>query len=219
MVVSSVTPLICSAMPCQSLGSSARRAPSTSRTHPELLGVGRRSARAPCRRARTRRPCARAGWRRRRRRGSCWGPRRRASAAPARCTTSTPRASRPSRRTPGRPWGRRAVPLGADGDGRGGVVLGREDVAARPADLGAERGQGLDEHRGLDGHVQRAGDAGAGQRLAVGVLGAQRHEAGHLVLGEADLLAAELGQRQVGDAGTAGRRCPGSAPTVIPWWT
>ena len=57
-------------------------------------------------------------------------------------------------------------------DGRGGVVLGREDVAGAPADVGAERGQRLDQHGGLDGHVQRAGDAGAGERLAVGVLGA-----------------------------------------------
>ena len=38
-----------------------------------------------------------------------------------------------------------------------------------------------------------------GERLLVGVLGAQRHEAGHLVLGELDLLAAEGGQREVGD--------------------
>ena len=50
--------------------------------------------------------------------------------------------------------------VGADGDGRGRVVLGGEDVAAGPAHLGAEGGQGLDEHRGLDGHVQRAGDRG-----------------------------------------------------------
>ena len=51
------------------------------------------------------------------------------------------------------------------GDGRGGVVLGGEDVARRPAHLGAEGDQGLDQHGGLHGHVQRAGDAGAGQRL------------------------------------------------------
>ena len=54
----------------------------------------------------------------------------------------------------------------ADGDGRGRGVLGGEDVAASPADLGAERDQGLDEDGGLHGHVQRAGDPGAGQRLA-----------------------------------------------------
>ena len=46
-------------------------------------------------------PCAPAGWRRRRRPGSCWGRRRPASSGPARCTTSTPPGSRPSRRKPG----------------------------------------------------------------------------------------------------------------------
>ena len=51
------------------------------------------------------------------------------------------------------------------GDGGGGVVLGRVDVARGPADVGAERLQGLDQHGGLDGHVQRAGDARALQRL------------------------------------------------------
>ena len=54
------------------------------------------------------------------------------------------------------------------GDGGRGVVLGREDVAARPAHLGAEGLQGLDQHGRLDGHVQGAGDAralaGAGSR-------------------------------------------------------
>ena len=44
---------------------------------------------------------------------------------------------------------------------------------------------------------------------AVGVLGADRHQARHLVLGEPDLLAAELGEREVGDLevgrGGAGR--------------
>ena len=80
------------------------------------------------------------------------------ASAPARCTTSTPRASRPSRRTPGC---RRA------GDRGRGVVLGGEDVARRPAHLGAERDERLDQHRGLDRHVQRAGDARARERLRV----------------------------------------------------
>ena len=56
----------------------------------------------------------------------------------------------------------------------------------------------LDEHGGLDGHVQRAGDPGAGERLRLGELAAHRHQAGHLVLGELDLLAPELGERQIG---------------------
>ncbi|AIY18433.2 Signal peptidase I [Pimelobacter simplex] len=87
----------------------------------------------------------------------------------------------------------------ADDDGRGGVVLRREDVAGRPADVGAEGGQRLDQDGGLDGHVQRAGDPGALERLVRAVAGAHRHQAGHLVLGELDLLAAELGQAQVGN--------------------
>ena len=85
----------------------------------------------------------------------------------------------------------------ADDDGRGGLVLGGVDVAGGPADLGAERGEGLDEHGGLHGHVQRAGDARALERLAGGVLLAQRHQAGHLVLGEAELVTAGLGEAQV----------------------
>ena len=46
--------------------------------------------------------------------------------------------------------------VGADRDGRGRVVLGREDVAAGPADLGADGDERLDEHGGLHGHVQAA---------------------------------------------------------------
>jgi hypothetical protein len=79
------------------------------------------------------------------------------------------------------------------------VVLGREDVAAGPANIGSEGDESLDQHRGLDGHVERAGDAGARQRLRVRELGAGRHQARHLVLGEANLLAAELGQREISD--------------------
>ena len=53
----------------------------------------------------------------------------------------------------------------ADDDGRGGMVLRREDVARHPAHVGAELGQRLDQHRGLHRHVQAAHDARAGQRL------------------------------------------------------
>ena len=87
----------------------------------------------------------------------------------------------------------------ADDDRRGGLVLGRVDVAGGPADLGAEGGEGLDEHGGLHGHVQRAGDLGALEGLALAELLAQGHQAGHLVLGEADLVTAGLGEAQVGN--------------------
>ena len=85
------------------------------------------------------------------------------------------------------------------GDRRGGVVLGRIDVARHPAHVGAERDQRLDQHRGLDRHVQRAGDASAGERLVRAETVAHGHQAGHLVLGELDLLAAVVGQGEVSD--------------------
>jgi hypothetical protein len=46
--------------------------------------------------------------------------------------------------------------------------------------------------------VQRAGDPRALQRLRRRVLLADRHQAGHLVLGEADLVTPVRRERQVG---------------------
>ena len=85
------------------------------------------------------------------------------------------------------------------GDGRGGVVLGRIDVARRPAHVGAQRLQGLDQHAGLDGHVQRAGDARALQRLLGAVFLADRHETRHLGLGHVEFLAAPIGEPDILD--------------------
>ncbi len=97
-------------------------------------------------------------------------------------------------------------PLRADGNRRRGVILRGEDVARGPADLRAERDQRLDQHGGLDRHVQRAGDLGAAQRLRGPVLAPRRHQARHLVLGQLDLLAAPLGQSEVGDLEVRGGR-------------
>jgi hypothetical protein len=83
------------------------------------------------------------------------------------------------------------------GDGGGSVVLGRENVARSPGDLGTESGQGLDEDGSLDGHVERTGDAGALEDLLGTVLLAKSHKTGHLVLGELDLLATEGGEANV----------------------
>ena len=85
------------------------------------------------------------------------------------------------------------------GDGGGGVVLGRVDVATRPGHFGAEFDERLDQDGGLDGHVQAAGDAGPGQRLAGAIFPPQGHEAGHFVLRQFDFLAAPIGQGHVGD--------------------
>ena len=84
-------------------------------------------------------------------------------------------------------------------DGRRRVVLGRIDVARRPADVGAQRLQGFDQHRRLDGHVQRSGDARALQRLLAGEFLADRHQAGHFRFGEGNFLLTPLGQRKIGD--------------------
>ena len=73
-----------------------------------------------------------------------------------------------------------------------GVILRREDVARDPAHIGAKICQRLDEHRRLDGHVQRAHDLRALERLL-----ARGHEAGHLLLRQADLLAPPFGEREV----------------------
>ena len=85
------------------------------------------------------------------------------------------------------------------GNRRGRVILGRIDVARGPADVGAERLQGLDQHGGLDRHVQRAGDARALERLRLGEFGAGRHQARHLDLGDGQLLAAPFGEADVLD--------------------
>ena len=55
------------------------------------------------------------------------------------------------------------------------------------------------------------------QRLGVLELAADRHQAGHLVLGEADLLAAELGQREVGDLVVLGGERGGWCHAVSSW--
>src|SRR6185295_3391442 len=53
----------------------------------------------------------------------------------------------------------------ADDDRGRRVILRREDVARHPADISAELGKRLDEHRRLNRHVQAAHDARAGERL------------------------------------------------------
>jgi hypothetical protein len=63
----------------------------------------------------------------------------------------------------------------------------------------AQRNEGLDQHGGLDGHVQRPGDPGAGERLVGAVALAHRHQAGHLVLGEGDLGASVVGKGEICD--------------------
>mmetsp|Transcript_54188 Transcript_54188/g.151274 ORF Transcript_54188/g.151274 Transcript_54188/m.151274 type:complete len:247 (+) Transcript_54188:941-1681(+) len=86
-------------------------------------------------------------------------------------------------------------------DGRSRVVLRAEDVAGAPAHFGPKRVQGLDEDAGLDSHVQRPVDVHPLEGLLRAELLAGRHEARHLVLRQAELFAAELGEAHVLDLG------------------
>jgi len=83
------------------------------------------------------------------------------------------------------------------GNGGGGVVLGGENVAGSPGNLGTESGQGLDQDGGLDGHMEGTGNAGALENLLGTVLLTESNETGHLVLGELNLLATESGEGNV----------------------
>ena len=94
--------------------------------------------------------------------------------------------------------------VGTHGHSGGRVILRGENVARRPAHLGTELNEGLDKYGGLNGHVKGAGDAGTLERLALAIFLAHRHEAGHLVLGQADLVATERGEADVGDLEVGG---------------
>ena len=84
-------------------------------------------------------------------------------------------------------------------DCRRRMILRREDVAARPAHIGTERDERFDENRRLDRHMKRSGDANALQGLARGISLADRHETGHLMLGDIDFFAPEVRKGQIGD--------------------
>ena len=61
------------------------------------------------------------------------------------------------------------------------VILGRENVARRPSDGGAEFDEGLDEDGRLNRHVQRAHNPRPGERLLAGKFRADGAQTGHLV--------------------------------------
>ncbi len=83
---------------------------------------------------------------------------------------------------------------------RGGrMVLGRKDVARRPAHVCAQSDERFDQHRCLDGHMERSGNARPLEGLAGGIFGPYGHQARHFDLGHLDFLAAIGGQRNVLD--------------------
>jgi hypothetical protein len=86
------------------------------------------------------------------------------------------------------------------------MILGRVDVAGRPAHIRAKMRQCLDENRGLDRHVERTGDSRAAQWLLRPILLPRRHQAGHLGFRNIDLVPAPGRERNIFDDVVAGLR-------------
>lgn len=82
---------------------------------------------------------------------------------------------------------------------RSGVVLGREDIAARPSDIRSEVTERLNEHGGLDSHMEGACYPCALKGLGVAVLFSQCHKSGHFGLCYLYFLASEFGKSYIGD--------------------
>ncbi len=91
---------------------------------------------------------------------------------------------------------------------RRSVVLGGENVAARPAYFGSELHQRFDQNRGLDGHVQRPCNANPLERALGCVAGTNGHQAGHFMLRDADFETTKIREGFVGDQ-KRGRRSAG----------
>src|SRR5690606_3215870 len=98
-------------------------------------------------------------------------------------------------------------------------VLGGEYVAASPTDTRPQRLQRLDQHSGLNRHVQRAGDTRAFEGLSRTVLLAGGHQARRLVLGPLDFPPPALCEGQILHCAGAARRAAGLcllAPNSVP---
>ena len=93
---------------------------------------------------------------------------------------------------------------GEDGDSGGGnrgggLILRGEDVAAGPADIGTKIDEGFNQDGRLDGHMEGTGNANAGEGLALGILLADGHQAGHFLLGDFNLFATPVGEGEILD--------------------
>jgi hypothetical protein len=88
---------------------------------------------------------------------------------------------------------------GVTSDSSGSVILGGEDVARAPTDLGTKCSEGLDQDSGLDRHMQGTSNLASLEWLGSSELLAARHQTGHLRLGHLDLKATEVGLADVLD--------------------
>ena len=150
------------------------------RRHPRPLRAGPRAAssaagrarwrtrgwtpspgRAPRRASRTPRPCGRAAWRRRRRRGSCSARRRRPGHVII-CSVHHQYSSSvsPFQANTGMPWGSSGVPFGPTATAAAAWSCVEKMLQLAQRTSAPELDERLDQHRGLDRHVQRAARCG-----------------------------------------------------------
>ncbi len=86
------------------------------------------------------------------------------------------------------------------GGNRGcGMILCREDIAGRPAYFSTQRYQCLDQHAGLNRHVNTAKNFGPCQRLRFAVLLSQRHERRHFAFCDFQFASAPVGEVNIRD--------------------
>ena len=198
-MVSSVTPLISAAIRVNRCGSSSSERCEQLEHDRELLGVGGRRVRARRRPPRTRRPCGRAASRRRRRRGSCSGPS--PSGQLSACSVHHQYSSSvsPFHAKTGTPRGSSGVPSGPTTTAAAAwswveKMLQRAQRTSAPSATSVSISTAVWIVMCSE-PVIRAPVSGwrsaYSRRIAI--------RPGHLVLGQLDLLAAERGQRQVGD--------------------
>jgi len=90
-------------------------------------------------------------------------------------------------------------------NGSSGVILSGEDVARAPSYIGSEFLNSLDKDGGLDGHVKRSGDTSSIEQLGRSVFGTARHKTRHLNLGEFNILATVVGERNISNFVISGR--------------
>ena len=85
------------------------------------------------------------------------------------------------------------------GDGGGGVVLGRKNIAGRPADFSAEFLEGFNQNSGLNGHVEATCNAGTFEGLSGTEFFTQCHQARHFGFGQTNFFATPFGEGNVFD--------------------
>mmetsp|Transcript_12528 Transcript_12528/g.18918 ORF Transcript_12528/g.18918 Transcript_12528/m.18918 type:complete len:386 (+) Transcript_12528:525-1682(+) len=81
-------------------------------------------------------------------------------------------------------------------DSGSSVILGGEDVARAPSDIGTESLQGLNKDCSLDGHVKRASNTST-LKQGRGELLTASHQTRHFALSDLNFLATEVSKRDV----------------------